>query len=430
MKPHSTFLLFRTRMALGNLLGDGPLLPVLLLIASAQIAISQGSGSATDALTKAEYAKIAKARLEPLFPPGARTEHTSIETLLAKYRGVALDCETLKSEDKELQSIAAEYKASMTDVVDSTLLAQRLHGRPNALQQTLKGMEVFLQGALLRLDETANTLKDSSNRNDDLLQNQRRYVLAFQRAYVNDMLMPRVAAKFSGPRAEGDRPLVRILIKEMRYLALAPDTVGVINESGKTLNNCTIVVRLTGRTGEVAENVHFLETWKPGAQLQAYYFGGTTIQPVNLVVGRRTVLGIQSVAVTVFSDEMHIPSVTKSYTTEEMRAYAAQIVQAYFKPKSSYRPYAKGLVFDDQRAVFVSFEGLDRLPKVTLTLKCFLDGSQMFDARTITVENWKPNDTKTFGLPSQAGSEADRWEISFRFEDIEHTQTLTWNRNK
>jgi hypothetical protein len=73
-------------------LAGGPLLPVLLLIVSAQVAMSQGSGSATDALTKSEYAKIAKARLQPVLLPGVMPGSANLEVLLARWRGLILDC--------------------------------------------------------------------------------------------------------------------------------------------------------------------------------------------------------------------------------------------------------------------------------------------------------------------------------------------------
>lgn len=344
---------------------------------------------------------------------------------MAAWRGLILDCEKLKSADQDLQFVAAEYKAAAAELVESLLAFQSLPRAPGAAQQALEAVATVIFSPT----EVMSAGKEYGNRNSALLQTQRRYALALQRAQANDLLMPRVAAKFSGPPAEENRAWLRIGIYEPRYRLGKTDLVRLTNGSHKTLHNCTVIVRLTGQTGEVAENVHFLESWKPDAEFWGFYFAGEEIAGIR-DAGRQTVRGIQTVTSSVFSDEMHIGGVTQVYSEEARRESALIDIKGGFKPKSSYRPYAKGLVFDDQRAVFVSYEGLDRLPKVTLTLKCFLDGSQMFDARTITVENWNPNDTKTFGLPSQAGSEADRWEISFRFDDIDHTQSLTWKRNR
>jgi len=386
---------------------------------------SSPSRGDADAVTKADYIAIAKARLGTLVPAGKQFEPARIDTWLAGWRGLILDCEKAKSPDKEMQFIAAEYRASAVELVDSLLAFQALPRAPGAAQQALEGAAT----AIFSPSQVISGGKEYANRNSALLQTQKRFAQAHQRAQANDLLMPRVAARFSGPPAEENRAWLRIGIFEPRYRFGRTDGVRLTNGSHKTLNNCTVIVRLTGQTGEVAENVHFLESWKPDTDVTGLYSAGDELAGIRNV-GRQTVKGIQSVTASVFSDEMHITGVTQIYTQEARRENALLEINGGFKPKSSYRPYTKGLVFDDQRAVFVSYEGLDRLPKVTLTVKCFQDGAQMFDARSITVENWRPNDPKTFVFPSQAVSEADRWDISFRFEDIDHTQTRTWNRNR
>lgn len=45
-----------------------------------------------DALTKSEYAKIAKARLQPVLLPGVMPGSAKLEVLLARWRGLILDC--------------------------------------------------------------------------------------------------------------------------------------------------------------------------------------------------------------------------------------------------------------------------------------------------------------------------------------------------
>lgn len=376
---------------------------------------------------KSSYIALAKARLKTLAPEGNEPAKISLENHLFALRNLILECEKLACADKELQLIAREYRAAGEALLESVQAIQELPRTPSMTAQML---DTLMLGALAQFNRALDRNSDYSAKEAKLLQAWKRLGFAVQRLQVNDRLMPRIAARVAGPPSppNPNPSLLKIIFKEPRY-TLASDRIRILNFSGQTLNNCTIVVQLTGIAGDTTENVHFQEEWKTGEGVTAFYYEGIKIPGVN-PINQTTVHRVQKVTAQVFSDEFAFPVVELAYTKEQQRRDAIEEITAGFKPKSSYLPFAKGVVFDDPRSVFVSYEGLVIIPSVKVTVQAYLGSDRLFDSSAIHLQNWKPAVSHRIALPNHKSAEADRWDISFRFEDIDFETKASWHRKR
>jgi hypothetical protein len=95
-----------------------------------------------------------------------------------------------------------------------------------------------------------------------------------------------------------------------------------------------------------------------------------------------------------------------------------------FKLTMKYQPL-KEIPFwpDQQRALILSFEGLDYLPKHSIEVIAKNENLQV--ARTVSKDNWLAQEEQKMEFPNISWDPSD-WIITFHFIDPEIVRKYTW----
>ncbi len=284
-----------------------------------------------------------------------------------------------------------------------------------------QALQNLFYGATLQFEAADQFNKQAKNQTVAMQNEVRNLMDTFDRIEAARLMLPRIARKLAGPVTSQSEPLAVDIHETWGFMG--PTQITVQNQTGRTLHYCTVVVRLTGKTGETKENVHFVIEWKPGQQLHADY--GSGIEVLERMMDRETVTLIQNVTVSLFCDELTARGFLPIRWREEGQDISRYLEQV-FKPRSSYRPYSKGLLWDDQRAVQVSFGGLQFLHAGTLVVSLKKDDQSA--TKRLPFSNWAAGDTKWIEFGDTTW-DPHEWTIQFAFQDTEATRTYRWTRN-
>ena len=389
--------------------------------------------SDTTGTTKQAYIKLASA-FASRFSESAKQASSpplDISQYLAAEKELFLELHLLTNVDLTLMSIANDYEQAAGQGVELGEAIQRLpeHG---FLENFFKGA---FYGATMQFGAAAQDVQQLSNQDDAQKELAVRIVQVQNHLNASTLLLPMVAKKLSGPN--GDAPLNAAITESWGFSS--PDLLQLVNVGEKTLHNCTVVITLHGKFGETRRNVHFVNSWPSQKNLYAFYDSGETM--FNQTVNRTTVKLIQNVEIALYCDEVTADSMNYVYAGTEKDKDIGRFLDQYFKPKSRYRPFAKGIIFDDQRAVRFSFDGLAYLPKGTLTVSVkssptkeeydFLQGKlvarSITKTQTLEFSQWKTSDTKWVEF-KDIDWDPTEWDAQFKFDDTPVTRSYHWVR--
>ena len=193
----------------------------------------------------------------------------------------------------------------------------------------------------------------------------------------------------------------------------------MIYNAGPALDDCTIVVELTGKNGDTRKNVHFVEQLPSNKWMYAQYDLGqewATGRPG--LAFRKTVTDIQKATVSVWSPKLST-EMTYVYQGAEKDKDIAALCKT-IKFTGSYQPFEGGVFWNTNRGAKFSLEGIAFLPKCQATVT-FRKGSDMKQWRW-DFDSWKQDEVKTFDGAGQLTFDPDYVDLSIAFPGTSYTQ--------
>jgi len=243
---------------------------------------------------------------------------------------------------------------------------------------------------------------------------------AIEKADAAHQLLPKIAEKYSATFCDStDRIAVDC---DESWGWFGPHDWCSFRNCGAALEDCTIVVQLTGASGEVRKNVHFVKAWPANTWLYARYSPGQEM--LGRKSGRMTVSGIRQVDVTIYSPQFATLIKYVYEGVEKDRHIAAHCKDLTLKGR--YQPFVGGMVWDTERGAYFTLDGVAVIPKcrVDLTFRRGSESKSFF----WNFDYWKKGDEKWFGTSKgQLTFDPDSIEITVSFPDTnyKHERTLT-----
>jgi hypothetical protein len=375
--------------------------------------------------TTSGYASLAANLADPFL---TAREHGALKKELAQLFAEAnvkiVRYQSTHTADPMLRRIAQE-------AADSGLAMVQSHQALDALEQD-DGFSSFLIGALgLYLGDPTTIITEASGvlANGDAKQQERiKWAAAFNRSRAAQLMLPEAAKAYCG-LARTSKQLVGIDFDESFAGSADHDQIALTNASGGPLTNCTVLVELRGRDGDVRQNVHFVPLWEEdGARFARYGIG---IESNSGVYGRRTVYGVQEVRVSVWADETSQESIVYRYVgTERDKDVKAELDG---KMKVMYR-YNQYPFFGNGPEVLLVLTEVPAIPAHRLTLT-FLPDAQASNVKPVSLhweqKEWNKDEQRTVSLGSNLKFDPEAMHIKIAFADIgyEYTREVVIKKN-
>ena len=268
---------------------------------------SQSATSESRSATKRAYSKIAKSHATGLVANvNQGVYQMDMAQMQAAKKNLFADLRAMGEVDPELKGIIDDFDKSEDELFAAM---QEMEQLPQA-DGLMDGILSFYYGATFQFKAGFDHINRINSQSDEVKRRFGRMLQAVTKNEVAVLMLPRVARKLSGPTAQNTN-LVNVHIVE----SIALDQLTLVNQSGRTLHNCTVVVFLTGKTGELKQNVHFVEAWPKGSPLYAQYQAGQEI--LNRMVFRQTVTRIQHVQIDIYCDEFTCEGISYQYAGAE-----------------------------------------------------------------------------------------------------------------
>ncbi len=338
-----------------------------------------------------------------------------VSASLAAAQNAILDLRSIASSDSDIQHISGEAISAISEFADAI-------GRLQSLPQPTSGGERFLAGIMYAfigdLSTPSEMDRDAAAKSDALQAEGRKLVSAFTRTQSSQLLLTRVAKKYAGPTVAAG---TAVLVDIDELWNGEPDRIMIANNSGRELHDVTVVVELTGKGGETRENVHFIPSWYPNQKMHGKYDAGIVIGDQRIL--RQTVTGIERAIVHVYARELSQERIQYEYVgvnrDEDIRRHLDRLTM-YAK----YCPYAPGVVFTDQRALIVSFTGIARLPKGTLSVVVEEPSRRLTESRQFSFDSWTEGEQARIEFPNIAWDPA-KWDIKVQMADSKYVKTFS-----
>ena len=349
--------------------------------------------------------------------PGHFRDNREIAEIMAEVQSALLDLREIKSNDKEIMYLADQVQNA------NTLFLQCIN-KLNALPKPPNDGTLFV-GSML--DGFFGNFLGSYHRGLDAEAKQNALNVELQSAIAAVdqleaalLLLPKVAEKYSATLSDSAGHIA-VDFNES-WGNSGPNDWLVLQNRGETLKDCTILVQLTGASGKVRKNVHFLKTWPPDTSMWARYQSGEEV--LGRTVERTTVKQVQKLDITIYSPQFGT-QIQYVYQGAEKDKDIAHICKD-LSFQGAYQPYESGVIWDTQRGVQIILNGVSILPKCRVDIT-FRKGDQS-KVWFWNHDSWMKGETKNFTTPKEGLSfDPDRvdFEVSFPNTNYKYKTTLT-----
>lgn len=366
--------------------------------------------------TTSGYAAIAGNLADPfLIERNQQPLKKELAQLLAEANVKVVRYQSSPASDPMIRRIAQE-------AADSGLTMIQSRQALDMMSQDV-GFSSFLIGALgLYLGDPATIINGASGvlaKGDARQQEKIKWGAAFNRSRAAQLMLPEAAKAYAGPASP--TPLVGVDFDESFAGSANHDFIALTNVSGKPLTNCTVLVELRGKDGDVRQNVHFLARWEPAATRFACY--GIGIESDSGVYGRRTVYGVQEIRTSVWADEASQESVVYTYAGTERDKDVRALLDG--KMKVLYR-YDAAPLFGNGPEVVLSLADVPMIPPHVLTLT-LVPKSQSATVKPVSVtwneKDWKKGEERRRRLGDKVKFAPETMEIKVSFSGIGYAYT-------
>ncbi len=288
------------------------------------------------------YPTVAKVLTRPLAPSAAAlSDNRGMAEMMAAAQSGLLDLRAVKSSNGDLQYIATEGAAGLTEMYRRL---QALDALPRPATGSSATLAAALHGLAGDLTGFFGVGAQAADRQRALLDELQGFAAAENRVNAAAQLLPKVAANYAGPAAKPGR--IAIDFDEGDLRGNRADLCTLTN-TGEALRNCTLLVEVRGENGTLRRNVHFVPLWAAGQTLFATY--GTGVLVEGRAVGAATVPNVESLQVTAWC-----PDATMREVYAYLGAERDKDVEAWAKSiriVGRYQPFVKGILSDTQRGI-------------------------------------------------------------------------------
>lgn len=328
-------------------------------------------------------ATIFAAEMKP--SPDQFRDDKGITEIMAEGHSAVLDLRAIESPDQDIMYIADQGEAACSEFL-------RRFERINALPKPPGAGELFVgafvDGCFGNVFGGYARVLDAEEKQNAIIAEVHPLIAAIEKGLAAQQMLPKVAEKYSATFCDSTRRIAVDFDESWGWFG--PHDWLKIYNYGQPLKDCTIVVQLTGASGKVRKNVHFVKQWPAKSWMYARYEGGTKLLEKH--VGRMTVDDVQKLDVTIYSPTF-ATLIEYTYKGPEHD----QDVAKYCKDlrfTGRYQPFESGILWDTQRGVEFTLDGVDLIPKCRVYVT-FRNGSQ---SKTWYWEHdyWKKGEKKSF----------------------------------
>jgi hypothetical protein len=357
--------------------------------------------------------------------------------LLAEGQALILALNDLNADDSKLLGIRDQGRRGVQQAIDAVRRIKVLPKPPGLFELCLNS---FALGFALRPDLGIEEGMKAQSQGEAIQTEIRRLIQGLEDAQVAKLLLRGEASRYSGPAFKAPEA---IGIDVDEAIAPGPDWIALTNNSGQDLTNVLASVTLLGHDGETKENIHFVPHWRHKEAIHARYEGGFLHEGRR--VGGQTVVLIQKVNVSVYAQEGKADQVYQ-YAGAEKEKDIQGLLDS-LKIDATFRPFKRGIIFDDQRAVQVSFAGQETLQKcrATVTLHRLINRpvglsrparaqanpADLFgpptSSKTIDLNNWRSGSQQTIEFPGLPWDPI-RYDVSISLQGYRASVTRTFSR--
>lgn len=342
-----------------------------------------------------------------------------IAEIMAEFQSALLDLREIKSNDKEIMYLTEQVQ-NVIPVILKRL--DNLNSLPKPADARTLFVGSFLDGFFGNFVGGYHRGLDAEAKLDALNVELHSLIATMDKIDAALQFLPKVAEKYSATLSDSTGRII-VDFNESWGDSGANDWL-VLQNRGETLEDCTILVQLTGASGEVRKNVHFLKTWPTDTSMWGRYQGGQKILGRN--VEKTTVTNVLELDITIYSPQFATQIYYEYKGEEKDKDVAYRCKDLSFH--GTYQPYESGILWDTQRGAQFTLNGVSFLPKCRVDVT-FRKGDQS-KGWYWNHDSWMKGETKYFSSPKGGLSfEPDKidLEVSFPHTNYKHKVTLPVN---
>jgi hypothetical protein len=338
-----------------------------------------------------------------------------VANVVADLHKAALELEGIESNDPEYNALIREARGALTEA--ATRL-ERLAAIPGSPELAGWLAEHFVRGFFLDVGGIFGRIGEVEG-NRQAAETELRFLIAtYKRLEVARLGLPGLAARYAGPRATGARTISIDL--DAAWGPVGPDDrLTLFNRTGADLHNCTVLVELRAAGGEASPSVYFVPRWPAGTPIYARCPAGTAF--FGEAVGSRTVPRVASILASFWSDELTRESIRYAYEGTERDADLARYC-ADMRVAASYRPFARGLLWNTERGVIVRLEGLRHAPRPRILVSFRRAGGEI--SCSWDFDRWDEGESKTLDTAGKLPWDPESYRVEVGFPDT--SDTFRW----
>lgn len=286
--------------------------------------------------------------------PNQFRDDEGIPEIMAEGHSAVMALRSIESSDRDIMYIATQAEASYSELLKHLERINALPKPPGAVELMVSS---FVDGLFGNVFGGYARGLDAEDKQKAINAEIYPILAAIEKADAAHQLLPKVAEKYSASFCDSTN---RIVVDfDESWGSFGPYDWFYIYNRGSGMKDCTILVQLTGATGEVRKNVHFVKDWPANSWMCARYAGGTELLGRN--VGRTSVLEVQKVDVTIYSPQF-ATLIAYVYQGEEKDKDVAERCKD-LKFTGRYQPFKSGILWDTQRGVKFTLDGVAGIPK-------------------------------------------------------------------
>jgi hypothetical protein len=354
-------------------------------------------------------------------------DNRELAQIISEGHACVLALRGVRSVDSDILYIAEHGQAAVVEALARLERVNALPRPPDAgtliISSLIGGFYTLYTGDPSGLAMSFGAGLDANQKQNAIVPEIQAFMAALDKVDAVQMLLPTVATKYAATPSTGTMRFV-VDIDES-WGGFGPHDWFCINNSGPGLEDCTIQVQLTGSTGQVRKNIHFVRHWPANTWMYARYEPGQEI--LGRQAGRMTVTEIQKADVTVWSPQFTTSLTYTYHGTAKDKDIAERCSKMSFTGR--YQPFQKGILWNTQRGCYFTLDGFPYTPKCRADVT-FKNGTQS-KGWYWEFDYWKAGDEKYFGTnEGQLTFDPEAIDLTLSFPGSSYQHKVTLNINE